>query len=69
MAREKFWDNREQAQKLIDEANCLRKKIEPLLQAERHLEDMKVMAELGEAEPEAAQAKVQLEIERDLAKF
>jgi len=69
MAREKFWDNREQAQKLIDEANSLRKKIEPLLQAERHLEDMQVMAELGEAEPEAAQAKVHLEIERDLAKF
>ena len=69
MAREKFWDNREQAQKLIDEANSLRKKIEPLLQAERHLADMKVMVELGEAEPEAAQAKVQLEIEHDLVRF
>ncbi len=69
MAREKFWDNREQAQKLIDEANSLRKKIEPLLQAERHLADMKVMVELGEAEPAAAQAKVQLEIEHDLVRF
>jgi len=29
MAADNFWNNREQAQKLIDEANSLRKKIEP----------------------------------------
>ena len=29
MAADTFWNNREQAQKLIDEANSLRKKIDP----------------------------------------
>ena len=69
MAAEAFWNNREQAQKLIEEANALRNKTEPLLKAEKQLEDFHVMVELGEAEPEAAQPKVQQEIERDLAAF
>jgi peptide chain release factor 2 len=69
MAGETFWNSREQAQKLIDEAGLLRKKTEPVLQAEKHLEDFHVMVELGEAEPEAAQLKLQQELERDLAKF
>jgi peptide chain release factor 2 len=69
MAAENFWNNREQAQKLIEEANSLRNKIEPLLKAERQLEDSQVMVELGEAEPEAAQAKVQQELELDLGRF
>ncbi len=69
MAAENFWNNREQAQKLIEEANGLRNKTEPLLKAEKDLEDFKVMVELGEAEPEAAQAKIQQELERDLARF
>src|SRR5262249_4182644 len=63
------WNNREQAQKSIDEANSLRNKIEPLLKAEKQIEDLQVMVELGEAEPEAAQAKIQKELEGDLAKF
>jgi peptide chain release factor 2 len=69
MAGETFWNNREQAQKLIDEANTLRNKVEPLLKAEKQLEDFQVMVELGEAEPEAAQAKLLQELEADLAKF
>jgi len=69
MAADNFWNNREQAQKLIEEANSRRDKIEPLLQAEKRLADFRVMVELGEAEPEAAQAKVQQEVEADLAKF
>jgi peptide chain release factor 2 len=69
MAAENFWSNREQAQKLIDEANSLRNKIDPLLQAEKELDDCRVMVELGEAEPEAAQAKIQQELEADLARF
>ena len=69
MAAESFWNNREQAQKIIDEANSLRNKTEPLLKAEKQLEDFQVMVELGEAEPEAAQAKVQQELEQDLARF
>ncbi len=69
MAAENFWNNREQAQKLIEEANSLREKIDPLLKAEKELEDFGVMVELGEAEPESAQAKIQQELEADLARF
>ena len=69
MAQDNFWNNREQAQKTIDEANSLRKRIEPLLKAEKQLDDFKVMVELGEAEPEASQLKIQKELERDLVNF
>jgi peptide chain release factor 2 len=69
MAAEGFWDNREQAQKLIEESNSLRNKIEPLLKAEKELEDFRVMVELGEAEPESSQEKLQLELEQDLTRF
>src|SRR5205807_3864517 len=60
---------REQAQKLIDEAGSLRTKIEPLLAAEKQLEDFRIMVELAEAEPEAEQIKHQRELDRDFAKF
>src|SRR3984885_5351651 len=69
MAADNFWNNREQAQKLIDESNALRNKIEPLFHAEKQLDDFRVMVELGEAEPEAAQLKMEQELERDLKKF
>src|SRR5206468_7353773 len=69
MAKETFWNSREQAQKLIDEASSLRKKIEPLLAAETQLEDFRLMIELAEAEPEPEQLKHQQELERDFAKF
>ncbi len=69
MAGESFWNNREQAQKQIDEGNSLRKKVEPLLKAEKQLEDFREMVELCEAEPEAEQARHQADMERDLAKF
>ena len=69
MAGESFWNNREQAQKLIEESNSLRNKIEPLLKAEKELEDFRVMVELGEAEPDNAQEKIQKELENDLARF
>jgi len=69
MAKDTFWNNREQAQKLIDEANTLRKKTDPLLAAERQVEDFRVMVELAEAEPEAEQLKHQQDLERDLARF
>src|SRR3954454_2285143 len=69
MAADNFWNNREQAQKLIEEANSLRDKTEPLLKAEKQLEDFQVMVELGEAEPAPAQEKLQKELEGDLSKF
>ena len=69
MAGETFWNNREQAQKLIDESTTLRKKIDPLIAAEKRLEDFRIMAELGEGEPPAQQPALYQEIERDLARF
>jgi peptide chain release factor 2 len=69
MAGETFWNNRDQAQKLIEESNSLRNKIEPFLKSEKELEDFRVMVELGEAEVESAQEKVQQELERDLLRF
>lgn len=69
MTLDTFWNNREQAQKVIDEANSLRGRIEPLVQAEKQLEDLRVMIELGEAEPPEAQPKIQQEVERDVTKF
>ena len=59
MSAENFWNNREAAQKIIDEANTLRSKVEPLLKAEKQLEDFRVMVELGESEPESAQLQIQ----------
>jgi peptide chain release factor 2 len=69
MAGESFWNNREQAQKFIEEGNTLRGRIEPLLKAEKELEDFRVMVELGESEPEASQEKLQQDLEKDLARY
>lgn len=69
MAADNFWGNRESAQKIIDEANTLRGKIEPLLQAEKQVEDARMMIELGEAEPPAAQAKMEVELNRDATRL
>jgi len=69
MAGDTFWNNREQAQKLVEEVSALRNKIEPLLKAEKQIEDFRVMVELGESEPEKEQTKLLKELEADLAKF
>jgi peptide chain release factor 2 len=69
MATETFWNNREQAQKFIDEAGSIRRKVEPLLAAERQAADLKVMVELGEAEPEERQPAVLKELEPETAAF
>ena len=49
MAQETFWNNREQAQKLIEEANTLRGRIEPLLKAEKELEKINGTTPFGRA--------------------
>jgi peptide chain release factor 2 len=69
MAADNFWNNREKAQEVIDDANSLRNKIEPLISAEKQLDDFRVMLELGESEPEEAQLQIQNELEHDLQKF
>ena len=69
MAAETFWNNREQAQKLIDEASSLRKRIDPLFEAEKKLEDLQVMLELYQGEPEASWPKHAKELEADVGRF
>ncbi len=69
MTEENFWNNREKAQGFIDEAGVIRNKLEPLQKLEKQLDDFRVMLELGEAEPVAAQSQIEAELTRDLVKF
>src|SRR5688572_5499089 len=69
MSAESFWNNREQAQKLIDEAATLRKKVDPLVAAEKQLEDIKTLVELAEGEPESSQLKLEQEVRVELKRF
>ena len=69
MSRDTFWNNHETAQKFIDEANSIRKKIDPLIKAETQLEDFKVMLELALEEPPVAQNALEKDLERDLVVF
>ncbi len=66
MSRDNFWDNRENAQKTIDESNGIRRKTEPVLAAEKQLRDLRDLTELAELEPEPSQAALAAEIESDL---
>lgn len=69
MAGDTFWNHREQAQKLIEEANGIRKKIEPLAQAEKQFEDLKVLVELCQSEPVEEQARQLPAVEAETAQF
>lgn len=67
MAGDNFWNNREQAQKLIDEANGIRKKLDPVTQAEKQLEDLRVLVELYQAEPVEEQARQKPGLDAEVA--
>ena len=69
MTGETFWNNQAQAQKFINEATTLRKKVEPLQSAEKKVQDFREMIELGEGEPPDAQAKLHHELARDIERF
>lgn len=69
MAEGRFWDNQQQAQTLIEEANGLRGRVDPLLAAEKKLDDFRVLIELAESEPPAAQAAHEAELSQDTAQF
>jgi peptide chain release factor 2 len=69
MTRDTFWNNRETAQKVINETNDIRGKLDPLVRLGKQLEDVQVMLELALAEPEAMQAKLEVEITADTAKL
>jgi len=69
MSKDTFWNHREQAQQLIDEANSIRKRLDPLVAAEKQLDDLRVMVELGEAEPPAAQIPLAAELTREMSRL
>lgn len=52
MAAGDFWDNRERAQKTIDETTSVRNKLNPLRDLERRVADLDVLHELVASEPE-----------------
>ncbi len=69
MAADSFWNNREQAQKLIDEAAGIRKRMDPLLDGEKKWDDLNVMVELAQAEPEESKAKLAAEVSADATRL
>ena len=69
MTGEKFWNNQEAAQKVINETNDIRGKLDPLARFGKQLEDLQVMLELAQAEPEAMQLKLEAELATDTNKL
>ena len=69
MASDSFWSNQETAKKIIEETNVLKKKAEPLISFGKRADDVLVLLELGEAEPQAGQDAVQVEADAELAKL
>jgi peptide chain release factor 2 len=69
MTGESFWNNQESAQKVINETNDIRGKLEPLARFGKQLEDLQVMLELAQAEPEATQVQLETELVADTAKL
>jgi len=69
MTGETFWNNQEAAQKVINETNDIRGKLEPLARFGKQVEDLQVMLELAAAEPEAMQMKLEAEMEADTRKL
>jgi len=67
MAGPGFWDNRIQAQKLIEESNGIKSRLDLFLKAEKQYEDLQVMLELAEGEPPDQQAALQVEMEKEAA--
>jgi len=65
MTGEKIWNNQEAAQKVINETNDIRGKLDPLARFGKQLEDVQVMLELAQAEPEAMQLELEAEITVD----
>ncbi|HUF61271.1 MAG TPA: peptide chain release factor 2 [Verrucomicrobiales bacterium] len=58
MSRPGFWDEREAAQKAIDEAGVVRGRLNPYLELSRRVEDLEVLLEIALEEGEAAGAEI-----------
>lgn len=66
MSMDSFWENRERAQKTVDESNSIKKKIEPIEAMDRQIGDLEVMLELAQDEPGDSQSKIESEVLSDL---
>ena len=69
MTSDSFWGNQEAARKVIDETNGLKRKAEPLVAFGKRMDDVRVLLELGEAEPAAGQDAVQKEADDELLRL
>ncbi len=69
MTAENFWTNNRQAQKVIEESNGIKNRLDQFLKAEKQFEDVGVMLQLAEAEPLEVQLSLQTEMENELAQF
>ncbi len=52
MAEPGFWDKKDSAQKQVEEVSLLRNKVGPFLEIERQVDDVGVLKQLAEEEPE-----------------
>jgi peptide chain release factor 2 len=64
MAEPDFWNNKERAQKQMEEVSTLRGKINPLVTLDRQIEDLPVLIELAQ---EAKDAESAAEVEKEFA--
>jgi len=62
MAEANFWDNKERAQRQMEEVSSLRGKVLPLIDLERKVEDLDVLIELAREEPETGAGEVEREV-------
>lgn len=69
MSADNFWDDRENAQKFVEEASALRKRIDPYRKAVNQLADLQGMVELGAEEDEAIQSDLAEELSVDTDRF
>jgi len=68
MAGPDFWNNKERAQKLVEEISKLRGKINPMLAIERQIEDLDVLKSLaGEEKDPGMQTSAAREVESEFA--
>ena len=67
MASDQFWSNQELAKKVIEEANQLKKRVEPMVSFEQRAADVRELLDLGETEPPAGQDTVQKDADAEVA--
>jgi peptide chain release factor 2 len=67
MAASDFWNSQEKARTVIDEANSIKRKLDPLASVTKKVDDLAVLIELTEAESEAQQEKALKEVSDEIA--